>query len=169
MAILTLDGQKYLISTPKFEDKEKVSDFFTAFWHETDSFLSSHNGDWCLTLTKDARLGKKNKNTGYYAVGFRPMLRPGRYASRFIVKDSTIVKMFTLTVDGKPVKIGVGNEPIPEWPALITDIGRINFTDQYYGEEYLIPWYFLHGMAFSTVPLLTKISWEELNCQGYVL
>ena len=79
--------------------------------------------------------------------------------------------MFSMLVDEQPVKIqgsNAGCDTVARWTSLLSGAGNIEFSDRYYGDEYLIPWYFVDNMAFSTVPLLVNISWQQLKNQGFI-
>lgn len=103
--------------------------------------------------------------------GFRPKIVPvwetsGKYffndAPFSNISNGTVLRMYTLCQDGEPVKIIPGSSCVE-----FREGAKLEITDQYFGEEYLIPWVFFDGKAIAQKNLLCKISWNDLYGQGY--
>jgi len=76
------------------------------------------------------------------------------------IPNGTAVKMYTLLCDEEPVRQDGGK------PATRTK-GEISITDQFYGEEFLIPWVISNGIAVASRPVLQGISPNVLKEQGF--
>lgn len=111
---------------------------------------------------------KCNKKTGY---GFRPKLIPVRkIQDRFFLDDNvyanitigTVVRMYTLLQDGEPVKIFNDGSC-----SSFTKGKRLTITDEYFDEEFLIPWIVFDGKAVAQKNILFDISWDNLHEQEF--
>lgn len=106
-------------------------------------------------------------------IGFRPMMIPLLEAAPGLdifdpsvfsgVRDGTELKMYTLVLDGNPVKV---TEQFTHGFNLSPKT-RISFTDSYYGDDYLLSWIIFEGKAISKYILLNFISWADLEEQGF--
>lgn len=127
-----------------------------------------------VTLDAQTFCVVQNKVRHPTLVDFRPALYPqeklkdgnSRFAAESFgeLKDSQEVKMYTLLMDGKPIR---QDRPVH----LLTrykDGARLAITDQYYGEEYLIPWIIHHGCAFAAKDILRNVPAAELIKQGFL-
>jgi len=108
-----------------------------------------------------------------YGLAFRPLLAPvyKRETGELClnpevfrsIPNGTIVYMYSLKMDRKPVLM------TGEQPAIYESEARITFTDQFYGEEFLIPWVIFNGKAMAAKNVLQLICWNDLHDQGYVI
>lgn len=107
-----------------------------------------------------------------YGMAFRPILTPdigGDQSSSMNVFDGIpngqIFRMYSLLMGNEPIRMDT------EEPTDFNYLGApaITFTDQYFGDEYLIPWVIFDGRALAQRNLLQTISWTDLHDQGYVL
>jgi hypothetical protein len=71
------------------------------------------------------------------------------------------VRMYTLTMDGKPIPIQEG-VPYP-----YASNASLEFSDSYFGEEYLIQWTIRDGKAVASWPILRDISRDEVMEQAF--
>ena len=171
--ILTLNSRRFSFSVPAPDYSRAGVKFFKDFWNGVDSLTTMHKPNFCMTISKAAQTTWTHDDIGYPSVGFRPCMmflsERDRWASTGI-RDGEIIKMFTMLVDGNPVlvKDDSSDESIVSWLSLISGAGTIAFSDHYFGDEYIIPWYFFDNKAYSTVPLLADISWQQLAAQGLV-
>ena len=176
MPTFMLDGEPYIIRVPSEANFEvcKTSHYKFEFPHHM--LLSDNNiqTGYCSAMNKDSKsvfyfpMGAENKN-----LGFRPFLTFGYglpVPDSISAQNGTVKKAFTMLVDGNPVRIPQNKQDKSEqWRALATGKhGMISFTDEFFGSEYLIPWVFFGGIAFSIPVLLTDISWDTLQQQGYI-
>jgi len=92
---------------------------------------------------------------------FYPQLDPIGSNPFSNIPDGTAVRMYTLLCNGKPVRQN-GKKP----PTRTK--GELSFTDQFYGDEYLIPWVISNGIAVASRPVLQGISPDVLKDQGYL-
>jgi len=76
------------------------------------------------------------------------------------IPDGTAVRMYTLLCDGEPVR---QNGKVSS--TRVT--GELSFTDQFYGDEFLIPWVISNGIAVASRPVLQGISEDALKEQGF--
>jgi len=91
---------------------------------------------------------------------FYPQLSPVG-ANPFVnIANGTAVRMYTLLCNGKPVQQN-GKKP----PTRTK--GELSLTDQFYGDEYLIPWVISNGIAVASRPVLQGISPDALKDQGF--
>jgi len=79
------------------------------------------------------------------------------------IRDGTEIKMYTLMLDGNPIK--VTGEVTPSFNLLPKT--KISFTDEYYGDDYLLSWIMFEGKAISKFILLQFVSWADLAAQGF--
>lgn len=103
---------------------------------------------------------------------FRPAIYPqkkdGAGCSQFDasvfrgVPDGTEIRMYTVLVNGKPVRQNQ-KAAAPYKPG-----SEITLTDRYYGDQYLVPWIIHHGCAFAARDILREVSVKELVKQGYL-
>lgn len=174
--IVELEGQKFSIGLPLNEQGDGLD------WH--DLLYQSNNwfseiSSWTSTRTKKGArsrwvFGGKDWQqitvgmsdlTLMDTVGFRPVITPlsedGQIDADVFagVAMGETVKMYTMLLDGKPVEIS-------ETPAIYND-EQIDFTDRYYGEQYLIPWTFCGNHAICTVNMLVSINLEDLINAGF--
>jgi len=91
---------------------------------------------------------------------FYPQLSPVGANLFASISDGTAVRMYTLLCNGKPVRQN-GKKPTARTK------GEISFTDQFYGDEYLIPWVISNGIAVASRPVLQGISPDVLKEQGF--
>ena len=107
------------------------------------------------------------------AIGFRPFMRLGDLSKgwkSFDRDDGDTVRMYTMLVGDIPILIPDAMTP-PSSLVTISDGGHrsnIRFTDEYYGDDYLLPWIFLDGLAYCTVIPLLEVSHLTLSSQGYI-
>jgi len=92
---------------------------------------------------------------------FYPQLSPVGKNPFACISDGPTMKMYTLLCNGKPAP---QNEKKPiKWTK-----GKLSLTDQFYGDEYLIPWVISNGVAVASRPVLQGISSDDLKDQGYL-
>jgi len=92
---------------------------------------------------------------------FYPQLSPVGKNSFANIPNGAIVRMYTLLCDGKPVR---QNGKVSPTRAK----GELSFTDQFYGDEFLIPWVISNGIAVASRPVLQGIGPDALKEQGYL-
>ena len=96
---------------------------------------------------------------------FRPLLIP-RLSNLFEgIAPGTKINMYTLLMDGKPVK--------PNGRAKYRKGAIISMTDAFFGTEYLIPWVVKKRpdnvvCTYTAKPLIVGIPKDELKKQGYL-
>ena len=98
-------------------------------------------------------------------VDFRPVLRPTSSNLFAGIPIGTQVRMYTLLLDGKPVRT--------DGKAKYQKGAKISLTDAFWGSEYLIPWTVRKGLgnivcAYADAPLIMAVSQEDLVEQGYL-
>jgi len=93
---------------------------------------------------------------------FYPQLSPVGANPFTNIPNGTVVRMYTLLCNGKPVRQN-GKKP----PARTK--GELSFTDQFYGDEFLIPWVISNGVAVADRPVLQGISEDALKEQGFFI
>jgi len=76
------------------------------------------------------------------------------------IPDGTSISMYSLLMDNVPVKIG-------DVAPLYKQGATLVLTDQFFGQEYLIPWKITDGKAVAAKPLLRGISKEEVCSQPF--
>lgn len=76
------------------------------------------------------------------------------------IPNGTEIQMYTLLMDNQPVKIGEVGPTYKQGATLV-------FTDQYFGDEYLIPWTIVGGKAVSSRVLLRDVSKSDLTAQPF--
>jgi len=92
---------------------------------------------------------------------FYPQLSPVGTNPFASIPDGTAVRMYTLLCNGKPVR--------QNWENLAARAkGEISLTDQFYGEEFLVPWVISNGVAVASRPVLQGIGSDVLKNQGYL-
>ena len=103
------------------------------------------------------------------AVAFRPMLYPKMMTGILFdtaafqnVPQGTEVRMFTLLMNGKPVR------QYSRTCAKYEEGARLALTDKFYGLEYLISWKIQKNVAVATKNILRAVRVEELIRQGYM-
>lgn len=72
-----------------------------------------------------------------------PILQP---MQENVFKDISVgsgVRMYTFMEGGRPIHVDT----------LVKDVSKLTLTDQYFGEEYLIPWTISNGVAVASQPL----------------
>lgn len=74
------------------------------------------------------------------------------------IPDGSIIKMYTLLCDGRPVRQDVALPDIQR-----KNNTRLELTDKFLGDEFLIPWVISNGVAIAAKPLLGGLSPEILN------
>lgn len=106
-----------------------------------------------------------------YTSTFMPVLEPldskGKFDngvfSSFLLGDH--VKMYTLLMDDVPVNqflvLGRGLETYKKGAKLI-------ITDKFFGEDYLIDWEIVHGLAIAAAPVLTGITAWDIYDNDYL-
>jgi len=92
---------------------------------------------------------------------FYPQLSPIGANPFANIPNGTVVRMYTLLCNGKPVRQNGEKPPIKRK-------GGVSLTDQFYGEEFLIPWVISNGVAVASRPVLHGISSDALKDQGYL-
>lgn len=99
-------------------------------------------------------------------MGFRPVLFPYSKDSTKIdrsifdsIPDGTELKMYTLLVNGQPVRWTDGIQ--------FVDGDKIIFTDMYFDDTYLIPWIVIDDVVIAKYNLLYNVSWDDLQKQGF--
>ena len=182
MRSFKMDGETFVVSVPSLYDIYFVKLLGQSYLGDRNTILldAKRHDKYCkvlLTSGFDAAThlkGEFNRDTG-----FRPCLRLVRkdqdgapVAGGFDdmpLKNGTQRRMFSMLIDGQPVQVpGSKYEEPFSWSSLKGKRQReISFTDEYFGERYLLPWVFVNGMAFCTSVVLTDISWNELRRQGY--
>lgn len=70
--------------------------------------------------------------------------------------------MYSLLMDGEPVEQETG--PAAEYKPG----AKLEFSDTFYGEQYLIPWTFKDGIAYADRVILCDIDEETLRAQGFL-
>jgi len=93
---------------------------------------------------------------------FYPQLSPVDANPFANIPDGTAVRMYTLLCNGKPVRQN-GKKPATRAK------GKISLTDQFYGDEFLIPWVISNGVAVASRPVLQGISEDALKEQGFFI
>lgn len=97
-------------------------------------------------------------------ITFVPTLRPLNAANKF---DSSVfsgfqmgdkVKMYTLLMDGEPV-----DQISPKYQKG----AKLEITDRFFGDNYLITWEIYHGLAMAEKPILFGITIEDLRNNGF--
>lgn len=91
---------------------------------------------------------------GYDGNQFQPTLQPLGKCSFRDIPDGTTMSMYTLLMDGQPVR-----QDLPE-PAVWVPGAPLTITDRFYGEEYLIPWKLIGGLPTASQPILKGITEE---------
>jgi len=92
---------------------------------------------------------------------FYPQLSPVGANPFTNIPNGTVVRMYTLLCNGKPVRQN-GEKP------AVRAKGEISLTDQFYSDEFLIPWVISNGVAVASRPVLQGISPDALKDQGYL-
>lgn len=93
-------------------------------------------------------------------MSYRPILEPKDKSVFAGIPIGTEVKMYTLLMNNIPVRQD-GN-------AQYTRGAELRLSDDFFGEEYLIPWVIVDGMAISLEPVMRGIPKEDLIKQGYL-
>jgi len=75
------------------------------------------------------------------------------------IPNGTTVRMYTLLCNG---------EPVPQNEEKPLTKGELSLTDQFYGDEFLIPWVISNGVAVASRPVLQGIGPDALKEQGYL-
>lgn len=102
---------------------------------------------------------------------FVPTLRPINAEGKF---DSSVfrefclgdrVKMYTLLMDGVPVNqfLVLGQKPVSYQKGA-----TLTITDEFFGEDYLINWQIHHGLAIAEAPILSNVTGEDLQNNGFI-
>ena len=106
--------------------------------------------------------------TGTERMVFRPALFPLKQNSiEFdfgvfgLMPEETWMHMYTLLMDGAPVKQDATEVVKYKTGATFT------ITDEYFGDEYLIPWKFKDGVAIAKRAILYGIKAAELTKRGF--
>lgn len=94
---------------------------------------------------------------------FYPQLYPVESNPFRGIPDGSIVKMYTLLCDGVPV-----NQNPTKRGAFHQYNGKLALTDEFYGEDFLIPWTISHGNAIAAVAAFHEINSSELRRQGFL-
>lgn len=69
--------------------------------------------------------------------GYCPVLKPASKDAFLGIPNGSQVKMYSLSEDGKPVHFLETGK----------DVAKLELTDQYFGDEYLLPWTISNGIA----------------------
>lgn len=101
---------------------------------------------------------------------FRPVLQPttkttsGRptidYSLFGVLRDMEAFKAYTLLMDGAPVEQGVT-------PEKYKPGAKLEFTDKFFGKQYLINWEVRKGTACAKQPVLQGIDTKTANALGF--
>lgn len=78
--------------------------------------------------------------------GFYPILQPTQENIFKGIPDGNSVKMYTFMKNGRPVRIN----------KRISDPASLVLTDQYFGDEYLVPWTISNGIAVASRSLFSN-------------
>ena len=187
--LVTLEGIEYRIGLPYGGKSE------TEAWNSEWDYLTERleyalkrvpsGGSWTESMDMEPHekvvrgvdniqsFGQTGSDNRLKMVGFRPMLTPVSDAQKIEfgqVEPGCIRFMFSLLMDGKPVHIRDLKKDPGDF-LCVTDYAVdsvLKFSDEYYGDEYLIPWVFWGGRAMSVVNLLARISWNDLYKQGFI-
>lgn len=127
-----------------------------------------------ITLDAQPFCVVQNKVKHPTQVDFRPALYPQvklndgtcRFEGKLFnaLSDGQEVKMYTLVMNGKPIRQDKPINALTQYSAG----SKFILTDQYYGEQYLIPWIIHHGCAFAAKEILRNVPTDELIEQGYL-
>ena len=110
--------------------------------------------EFMLTLQKS---GRANSTT----TGVRPIIRPADPAIFAGMPLLSSLKAYTLLMDGEPVPQN------KEKPVKYRTGSKLEFTDRYYGEGFLIPWTLFDQTAYATKDLLRGIKKDDLIAQVF--
>ena len=96
---------------------------------------------------------------------FRPILSPASSNLFTDIHVNTQLRMYTLLLDGKPVR--------PDGKAKYHKGAKISLTDAFFGFEFLISWTVRKSpanivCAYTEIPLLVNVPKDELEKQGYL-
>lgn len=75
------------------------------------------------------------------------------------IPDGETLSMYTLLMNGEPVKQGRKRRYVKG--------SNLTLTDRYYGDEFLMKWTIIGGKAVATKPVLTNICEEDIARQGF--
>lgn len=106
--------------------------------------LNSFKSDWRANL--DGEDFAITQMPGVMCPVFYPQLTPTTGQTFANIPDGTILKMYTLLCNGKPINQTKRN-PLTRRPAP-----HLTITDRFFGEEYLISWVISNGIAVSVRP-----------------
>lgn len=93
--------------------------------------------------------------------GVRPIICPADPAIFAGMPLLSSLKAYTLLMDGKPVPQN------KEKPMAYRAGAKLELTDRYYGEEFLIPWTLFGQTAYATKDLLKGIKKDDLIAQVF--
>ena len=103
------------------------------------------------------------KESGFFPILY-PVLRDNNNVDLTVFKgipSGTQMRMYTILMDGKAVR--QDRKTTPKYKAGAT----LTITDEFFGDEFLIPWTISQGMAVADKAVLRDISKEELQKQGF--
>ena len=149
-----------------------------SLWHWSDGFSLCAD---TITYHAQGGLGAKVflynfSNTTTKALGFRPLLTPAKpsdcndsFELFRDLKDGAQLNAYTMLLDGNPI-----NTANPSQITSYHSIARNNYSghriqivDDYYGDDFLIPWVFFGGCAMAAKNILLNISWNDLVSEGF--
>lgn len=94
---------------------------------------------------------------------FYPQLSPLRGTPFERILNGTTIKMYTLLCDGVPVRQDILDDEVVHGPDV-----NLTFTDKYYGDEFLVSWVMMNGVAVAARPVLHGISPKALKEKGFL-
>lgn len=177
---IVLEGQKFVIGLPTNNKEEEGLDWHDVMYQSNNWF--SQVASWTRSVFK-----KNSNSTSFWTfggkdweqkekgtcelligpeVGFRPVLTPVREDGQVDpsvfegIENGSVIKMYTLLVDGQPIEV-------KQMPRRLKEDEAFEFTDEFFGERFLIPWVFCGSHAMSTLVVLNDISQTELQEFGY--
>ena len=169
--VIELEGQKFELTTPdeKLWNRIKQNPLYAK---GGDPLGHENKASWGRPSKKKyaSILGGENEFSQNEVaqlcirddIGYRPVLIPvdenGQPDRSVFRLNGEVVKMYTLLMGDKPVN---GAES-PEYESG-DDLVKLSLTEDDYGDEFLLPWIIIDGVAVAKVNFLTSISYDELG------